>query len=57
MSEKKAEITVLANLRRLKQCVTCGRNPETCGCTESDEDANGMCMQWSERKEPNIHER
>lgn len=52
MSEIKAKITVFAmNLRRLKQCVTCGRNPETCGCDDADEDASGMCMKWVERKE------
>ena len=51
MNEIKSEITVLANLRRLTQCVTCGRNPEKCGCTESDEDANGMCMKWQRKEE------
>ena len=59
MNEIKAKITVLErNFRRLHQCLTCVHNPETCGCTEADEDANGMCMKSTKkRKEPNTHER
>ena len=37
-------------IKRLMQCVTCGRNPEDCGCDDSDEDESGMCTVW-ERKE------
>lgn len=52
MNEIKEKMTVLArNIRRLKQCVTCERNPKTCGCDDADEDANGMCVKWAERKE------
>lgn len=36
----------LNDLKRLKQCVTCTMNPETCGCNEKDEDTNGMCQKW-----------
>lgn len=38
------------NIHRLKQCMTCNHNPETCRCDESEEDENGMCKKW-ERKE------
>lgn len=31
------------DLKRMKQCISCMRDPETCGCTEKDEDKNGMC--------------
>lgn len=45
-------ITMLRyNFRRLKQCLTCGQNPEVCGCDESDEDENGMCKQWVRKEE------
>lgn len=39
------------NLRRLKQCIECGQNPECCGCDDSDEDENGMCTQWVRKEE------
>lgn len=52
MREIKAEITALERfIRRLKQCVTCGHNPKTCGCNDADEGANGMCTKWVDREE------
>ena len=39
------------DIDRMMQCVTCGRNPETCECDDTDEDKYGMCMKWVERKE------
>ena len=38
------------NIRRLKQCLICIHNPETCGYDESDEDENGMCKKWRGKK-------
>ena len=32
--------------KRLMQCVKCMNNPETCNCTEADEDENGMCKRY-----------
>ena len=50
-SFKYDEILSLAtnDKKRLFQCVTCRKNPEICGCTEKDEDVNGMCMKYKER--------
>lgn len=39
--------------RRLLQCIFCGNNPDTCGCTEKDEDAKGYCTKYKERKNGN----
>lgn len=38
-------------IARMMQCVWCKNDPETCGCTDDDEDENGFCRQWAERKE------
>lgn len=37
------------NKERLLQCAKCANDPEKCGCTEKDEDVNGMCMKYKER--------
>lgn len=39
------------DIDRLMQCITCERNPQTCGCKDEDEDSEGMCVCWAERKE------
>ena len=31
---------------RLLQCVFCKHNPDTCGKSEADEDADGMCKDY-----------
>ena len=31
---------------RLMQCIKCENNPETCNCTDSDEDSDGMCKKF-----------
>lgn len=36
---------------RLFQCVFCARDPETCGCTEKDEDYKGFCVCYRSRRE------
>ena len=36
---------------RLMQCVTCKHDPAECRCDESDEDADGMCKRYEQRKE------
>lgn len=38
------------DIKRLMQCLTCGKSPRDCGCDDSDEDSEGMCKKW-ERKE------
>lgn len=35
---------------RLLQCVFCNRDPDTCGCTEKDENDKGMCKKYSCRE-------
>lgn len=30
----------------LMQCVQCGNDPATCGCTEEDEDERGYCRKY-----------
>ena len=46
---------------RLFQCVFCSRDPDTCGCTEKDENEKGMGRQDSgalrQRQYTRIHER
>ncbi len=39
------------DIERMMQCVTCGCDINKCHCTEADEDENGMCTKWVERKE------
>jgi hypothetical protein len=41
--------TMVRNVRRLTQCMTCRHDPEECGCDDSDEDENGMCKKWMRR--------
>ena len=38
---------------RLKQCVRCENTPNSCGCSEKDEDENGFCNRYKERKRTN----
>lgn len=38
------------DIKRLMQCVTCGKNPRDCGYDDSDEDENGMCIMWRGKK-------
>ena len=35
---------------RLLQCVFCDNDPETCGCTERNEDKDGMCRKYNRHK-------
>lgn len=35
---------------RLLQCVFCKNNPETCGCSERNEDEKGMCKKYNGHK-------
>ena len=44
------ELLTEDEIERLMQCVTCEKSPRDCGCDDSDEDENGMCIKW-ERKE------
>jgi len=39
------------DLLRLAQCVFCGRDPGTCGCTEKNEDSKGMCKRFTTIKD------
>lgn len=36
---------------RFIQCVFCARDPETCGCTEKDEDNKGFCVCYRSRED------
>ena len=36
--------------RRLSQCILCVNDPILCGCIDTDEDENGMCKKYVERK-------
>lgn len=38
------------DIDRMMQCVTCCCDPQKCGCTEVDEDANGMCVKWTKKR-------
>jgi len=29
---------------RLFQCIMCAEDPDTCNCSEKDEDENGLCL-------------
>ena len=42
--------------QRLIQCITCARDPETCGCTEANEDENGFCTEWEINEGQTIHD-
>lgn len=44
------ELLTEHDIERLMQCVTCEKSPRDCGCDDSDEDEEGMCIKW-ERKE------
>ena len=35
-----------SDYERLAQCIVCWRDPETCGCTEADEDDRGFCKRF-----------
>lgn len=43
--------TLIIDLLRLKQCITCANDPADCGCDDSDEDENGMCTKWKRKEE------
>lgn len=34
------------DLFRMRQCFYCLNNPETCGCSDDDEDENGHCKKY-----------
>ena len=36
---------------RLLQCIYCMNDPNDCGCTEKNEDKNGMCKRYRPYKE------
>lgn len=36
------------DIERMMQCVMCKSDPEKCGCSEKDEDENGMCKKYKE---------
>lgn len=38
------------DFRRLMECITCRSNPETCGCTETDENEKGHCQKYKCRE-------
>lgn len=38
-------------IHRLEQCITCRRDPKTCGYTDEDEDSEGMCIYWTAKKD------
>ncbi len=38
------------DIKRLLQCFRCANDPEKCGCTEADEDENGMCKKYEEAR-------
>lgn len=38
------------DLKRLIQCVICANDPETCGCTDDDEDEQGFCLNYRKRE-------
>lgn len=40
---------MLTDAERLTQCVLCVNNPDTCGKTDKDEDANGSCLYFINR--------
>ena len=48
---RKERIMTDHDIERLIQCITCSCDLEKCGCTEADEDENGMCTKWKDRKE------
>lgn len=35
---------------RLMQCILCENDPERCGCTDADENEQGMCTKYKGRK-------
>ena len=39
-----------SDFERLMECITCGRDPGHCGCTDDDEDENGLCKKWTRRR-------
>lgn len=34
------------DIERLLECLTCKREPLTCGCTEKDESEDGSCVKY-----------
>lgn len=35
-----------SDIERLSQCLLCGNDPETCGASEEDENAEGLCLKF-----------
>lgn len=35
-----------SDYERLAQCIVCWRDPDTCECTEKDEDERGLCRKF-----------
>ena len=50
MSEPNKRHGIAYNIARLMQCIECKNDPEYCGCTDDDEDDDGFCKKWEERK-------
>lgn len=44
-------------LKRIEQCIRCANDPQTCGCTETDEDENLMCKKYREVQNENTRGR
>ena len=42
--------TRLSDIDRLTECVLCANDPETCGCTDNDDDEQGHCKNYKERE-------
>ena len=38
-----------SDIERLIQCIICGKDPETCGASEKDEDNEGLCLKYKPR--------
>lgn len=51
MNEAEALLSILGlsdnDKKRLCQCITCKHDPEVCCCDESNEDEQGMCIEWT----------
>jgi len=40
----------MSDFERLMECITCGRDPRLCDCTDEDEYENGSCKKWTRRR-------
>ena len=43
------------DFERLMECVSCGRDPRLCDCTDEGEYENGSCKKWTRRRKKNEH--